>query len=234
MEREYPHKCKEAIRKGRVKPKDEDFNVPGVNCLGDAAQARTQVIAQYEEKVVSQSGVYVQEACMMLPKKAFIVQTMLHWGETDAEANELWRESMLKNGSGPDTVGSEKVLVPFFKPVERVGSIARTHQHAVAGQNQALSDEEDMKKAWEKMSGRHVENELLNQYSDLGGDHFKGMLDNVTHSSTSHELTSEQLRLTNAPANKPVGVQPENNDQELDVLVAEGEAVEVSVRRSSV
>ena len=235
MEKEYPHKCKEAIRSGRVKPMGENPEIPGVNCIGEGTLARRGVIAKFEEKVTSQSQVRIDAGTMRLPKKAYIAQSLLHWGEGPDEATASWRAKMLKAGIAPDSVGAENVPVPFYKPVEHIGSVGRSTEHAMTRPKAELCNETDMKRALEKMSGQHAANELMDNYCDLGGDSFKCMLDNVPSSSTpGRELTSEQLKLHIVEPSDPRKVVQGDGDEPVDTVDGEDDGGAVTVPRSSV
>ena len=234
MEKEYPRKCKEAITAGRVKPDGEDPDIPGVNCIGDGILARKGVIAVFEENTTASSRCYVQTSLMRLPKAAFIAQSKLNWGISDDEAESNWRVKMHAINISPDTPGSEKIEVPFNKPVENIGAVGRATEHVVKFPAKELRTPEDCRVAAEKMTGQFQANQLEDRYADLGGDSFKGILSGVPGSAAGGPVTVELLKLTAAEAAVPrTVIQVPEIDKEV-IVNDKGDEDAVTVPRYSV
>ena len=112
---------------------------------------------------------------MRLPKMAFIAQSKLNWGLSEDEAELNWRAKMHTIGMAPDNPGSEKIEVPFYKPIEHIGAVGRVTEHVVKKPAKELLTAEDCRLAAEKMTGQYAANGLEDRYTDLGGDSFKGI-----------------------------------------------------------
>lgn len=205
VEKEYPQKWKETIRCGRVKPQGEHEDIPGVNCIGNGSLARKGFLAKFHQEVISHSGVRVEGSSLQLPKKAFIAQCKLHWGESNEDAIEIWRKKIFAKNLLPDTEGIEKVLVPFFPPVATIGSYGRNHSRSIAGGSQDLKNEDDMHRSLELMNGANSQSDLLNNFKDFSGDQFQGVLESAPAMS-SKGLSSDVLSLANSATSQPVVV----------------------------
>ena len=219
IEKEYPHKAKEAIRAGRVKPAGEDPNIPGVNCLGDGAVARMGIIAIYEDRVTAHSGVRNRATVMKLPKKAFISQTMIFWGESRDEAEAIWRSKIVAAGMQPEMVGADLVPILFSQPNAIEGTWGRDIERSVGGHKHKLTDAAEVQKVMDGMSAGHAVAELGTQFKDMGGDLFANLLLDTAPSSASLQFTQEQLKLTMIdPKTLPKNVQPDVPMPEAEVL----------------
>ena len=231
IEREFPHKAKEAIRSGRVKPVGEEPNIPGVNCVGDGTVARMGIIALYEDRITARSGVHNQSTVMKLPKKAYMAQCLLQWGESPADAEVLWRAKIVAAGIQPDGPNAENIPVTFYAPEMIIGSWGRNIERSVGGHKHALTTRDEVLKVTDAMSAGHAIAELESEFKDVGGDVFKNVTNNGASSS---QFNQEQLAITMIdPKTAPQNVQPDVPIGEADAADAANDAL-IIVPRSSV
>jgi len=216
MEKQYPHKVKECYRLTRVKPPGEDAAIPGVNSVGDRHIAQVGIIAQFDQMIKAQSSVVVEGRNLSIPRKTYVAQCKLHWGDTDEEALATWRMKIIAKGLNPDAEESASVNVPFSPPVAQVGTFGRVNERTLSAPTKEIHDSKDMMNVLELMQGATQKMEIGNNFKDLGGDALAKVFENAPGvASSSNQLSIDNIRPGSLPSGPPVieGVIPEKEEE---------------------